>query len=566
MIKTRRKYILIFVALLVVWNVFSWLVARSFYHSRVDEIIAQKTKLSRDRAGDLADSITRNLSYLDGIPDLLSQLLRVKNATMRFGEGAKPSALPLKERKKRWTNDPVLNNLSQYLELAKVSLNADIIFVINAGGDCIAASNWNTKGTTIGTNFVDREYYRENKAGRRGRQYAVGKTTNIPGLYFSTPVMIDGHFLGAVVAKIDVPNLSFMVHEINAFVIDKNGVIVLARDKKLEMHAMPGALINRQTEQMQVARYKRSSFPAFQIGGWGDGQFPALMRFQDEHNPYVYSVRDIPLYDMKAYVVDRVDEYHSLDVDKLWFAFLLGMSGSVLILMAGGLILYLTSLKAKGIALERANRAEQRIISISEETQQRIGGELHDDLGQLLTGVAFMSEVLSQKLSNKGYAEAAEASKITDFINEAIDKTRRLAQGLYPVELKAAGLPAMLDNLALNTEWIYHINCEFVSVYDQSIEDPLTVIHLFRIAQEAVNNAVKHGNPAKITLRLSSTPHAITLEISDDGSGIALPAGPDSGAGMGLRSMQYRASLLGGTLHLAALPQGGTRLVVNLPA
>ena len=135
MIKTRRKYILIFVALLVVWNVFSWLVARSFYLSRVDEIIAQKTKLSRDRASDLADSITRNLSYLDGIPDLLSQLLRVKNATMRFGEGAKPSALPLVERRKRWTNDPVLNNLSQYLELAKVSLNADIIFVINAGGD-----------------------------------------------------------------------------------------------------------------------------------------------------------------------------------------------------------------------------------------------------------------------------------------------------------------------------------------------------------------------------------------------------------------------------------------------
>ena len=559
--KNQYKIALTIVALIFLWNISAWLITRNFYIARVGEIVGQKTELSSERAGDLADSIERNLSYLHGISDLLSKSSAVKNATLRFGQDT--SALTLDERRERWTKDPALNDLSQYLAIAKVNLHTDIVFVINAAGDCIAASNWNTQESTIGTNFVDREYYQKNKNGQRGIQYAVGKTTNIPGIYFSTPVMIDGHFLGAVVTKIDVPRLSFLVKELDAFVTDENGVIVLASDKHLEMRSLPGASIDRMPEQKRIARYKRSSFSVFQIDSWGDNKFPSLMRFQDEDVPHVFSSNEIPRYGMKAYVADHIDEYSSLNQDAAWFAFLLGMSGSVLILMVGGSILYIATIKAKEVALERANRAERRIISISEDTQQRIGRELHDDLGQLLTGVAFMSEVLSQKLSNQDRAEAKQASKITAYINEAISKASILARGLYPVELKEADLPAMLKNLAKNTEGIYPVKCQFTCECEHAIEDPLVVINLFRIAQEAVNNAIKHGSPANISLKLVSLPTVIKLEICDDGFGINQTS--NTKAGLGLRSIQYRASLLGGTMQILALPEGGTILTVNLP-
>lgn len=565
MTNKQFKIILAAVFLIFLWNISAWFFAKNYYIDRVQEVVEQKTKLSQERAGDLANSIQRNLNYLHGIPDLLSQLLRVKSATSRFGPNATPSVLPLDERKKRWTEDQGLNDLNRYLALAEVSLNADIIYVVNAGGDCIAASNWNKPGSTVGTNFVDRDFFQKNKNGQRGMQYAVGKTTHIPGLYFSTPVIIDGHFMGAVVAKIDVPDLSFLINELDAFVTDENGVIVLARDKKLEMLSLPGASVARMPGEKSFARYRRSDFPVFQMESWGDKEFPSLMRVQNGNSPLIFASNDIPQYGMKAYVGAKIDEINSLTRDAFWFAFLLGISGSVLILMACGAILYVSSIKATAVALGRANIAERRIIGLSEDTQQRIGRELHDDLGQLLTGIAFMSELLFKNLTNQGHPEAQEASKITAFINEAISKTRNLAQGLYPVEMKEAGLPAMLENLAKNAEAIYPISCEFICENECRIDDPLAAINLFRIAQEAVNNAIKHGNPTKITLKLVSESTAITLEITDDGSGIKNLDGSDTKEGLGMHSMQYRASLLGGALHISALPGGGTSVTVSFP-
>lgn len=216
-------------------------------------------------------------------------------------------------------------------------------------------------------------------------------------------------------------------------------------------------------------------------------------------------------------------------------------------------------------ALERANMAERRIISISEDTQQQIGQELHDDLGQLLTGVAFMSEVLTQKLKRQSPSDMEDASKITALINEAIHKTRKLAHSLYPVELKEMGLPAMLKKFADDVETMFGIRCEFTCDTNLQIDDPDIAIHLFRITQEAVNNALKHSGATKIMLKLLSSPTMITLEIADDGCGIGNPVGPETKEGLGMHTMQYRASLLGATMHIGETPGGGASITINLP-
>ena len=213
-------------------------------------------------------------------------------------------------------------------------------------------------------------------------------------------------------------------------------------------------------------------------------------------------------------------------------------------------------------ALKRAKMAEHKILNISEETRERIGQELHDNLGQHLTGVAFLSEVLSTKLKKQGWADMQLVSKITSLINEAVLNTRQLAQGLYPVELKAAGLQAMLSQLANHVRSIYKIDCEVE--FDEMFwaEGPDVAINLFRIAQEASNNAIKHGGATQIIIKTSAAPDFCTLEISDNGRGLNWRG---EHSGLGMHTMQYRASLVGATLRFDVSSNGGTSVVVSFP-
>ena len=560
---SRSKIILVAVFLIVVWNISAWLIANNYYVAREEKAVEQETRLSQERAGDLADSIQRNLNYIAGIPDLVAQTVRVKNAISRFGASSTPSSQPLEMRKRRWTDDPVLKDLSLYLRQVQRDLHVDLIYVVDAAGDCIAAGNLNTPGSSIGMDFAERDFFQANKHGQRGMQYAVGKTTHIPGLFFSSPVFIKGRFMGAVVAKSDVPNLTSLIKQVSSFVTDANGVIILAQDKTREMRALPGAPIAAISGKDRFDRYRRRDFPLMQIEPWGDNNFTSLMRVQNSAAPHVLMSTEIHEYGMRVYADTEVSEIRTLGRDESWFAFLLGMSGSVLIMIASGAVFYVDSVKAAEVALDRASIAERRIITVSEETQQRIGRELHDDLGQHLTGIAFRSEVLYQGLKKQGHRDWEEASKITTLINEAINKTRRLAQGLYPVEMKHAGLHAMLGQLADNVESIYQIECEFIGDAECTIGDPLALISLFRITQEAVNNAIKHSGATKIILKMASTPTVMTLEIADNGCGIGKIAGAKEGLGM--HTMHYRASLLGAIFHIAEQPAGGTRVAISLP-
>ena len=219
---------------------------------------------------------------------------------------------------------------------------------------------------------------------------------------------------------------------------------------------------------------------------------------------------------------------------------------------------------AAEMALARAKLAERKIIEISEETQQQIGRELHDDLGQQLTGVAFMAEVLRQQLRSQERPEAENAAKITALINEAITKAHNLAHGLYPVEMKESGLRPMLMRLANNTQSIYGIDCEFNCDGEPKIISPLANTNVFRIVQEAVHNAVKHSGATKITIAMAATPENLSVEVTDNGRGIGSNEELEKKGGLGMRTMQYRASLLNAALDISQLPGGGTRVAITL--
>ncbi len=206
-------------------------------------------------------------------------------------------------------------------------------------------------------------------------------------------------------------------------------------------------------------------------------------------------------------------------------------------------------------------RLEQEVLTISESEQRRIGQDLHDGLGQHLAGIELMSQVLEQRLRKKpkADAEAEQADRISRHVREAIQQTRMLARGLSPVGLEADGLMGALRQLARNTESIFQVACQFECDPPVLVADHDASTHLFRIAQEAVSNAIKHGRAKTILIELQGGPRNLVLRVSDQGAGF--PKETSGPPGMGLRIMQYRAGMLGGSLSIERPPNGGVRIV-----
>jgi PAS domain S-box-containing protein len=212
-----------------------------------------------------------------------------------------------------------------------------------------------------------------------------------------------------------------------------------------------------------------------------------------------------------------------------------------------------------GIDITERRRLEQEILQISELEQRRIGQDLHDGLCQHLAATELMTEIVQQKIAKKSKADADRVAEIAKQVREAISQTRLLARGLSPVVLESEGLMSALQELADYTERMFRVGCHFVCPQPVLIHNHTTATHLYRIAQEAVSNAVRHGKAKRITISLQRTPEHMALQIQDDGVG--LPLDSSRAKGMGLRIMQYRAAMVGGALTVQNRPQGGTSVL-----
>ncbi|MHC4094360.1 MAG: PAS domain S-box protein [Planctomycetota bacterium] len=189
-------------------------------------------------------------------------------------------------------------------------------------------------------------------------------------------------------------------------------------------------------------------------------------------------------------------------------------------------------------------RLEEEILEISRREEQRIGQDLHDVVGQRLTGIAFLIKALQRRLAEQTLPEASAAAEIASMASETIIETRTLAKGLCPVDLTADGLMTALQEHAANVEELYDIVCTFKCDRPVLVHEGAVATHLYRIAQEAVNNATKHAQAQRIEITIAADDERrVTLTVRDDGVG--LPDDFDRTDGMGLRIMNYRASHTG---------------------
>lgn len=214
------------------------------------------------------------------------------------------------------------------------------------------------------------------------------------------------------------------------------------------------------------------------------------------------------------------------------------------------------------INLNERKSIEKKFVEISEKEQRRIGQDLHDSLGQILTGISFISKGLEQKLAGKQVVEANQAATITKLVNEALINMRSLVRILNPVKLEADGFILAIQELAENIKKTFGISCrinldEPVFVYDNSI-----ATHLYRIVQEATNNAIRHGNAKNIEINIRSSDNRLFIATKDDGPGF--PPVLEMKDGMGLNIIKYRAKMIGASLKISQCPDGGTVVECDL--
>jgi len=208
-------------------------------------------------------------------------------------------------------------------------------------------------------------------------------------------------------------------------------------------------------------------------------------------------------------------------------------------------------------------RLEQEVLRISEHERHRIGQDLHDGLGQMLTGISLINRNIASSLKDENHPLADEVSDITNLVKEADEYARSLSRGLIPVEFEGQGLKAALERMMKNAEKLFNITCRFDAPDNIYFEDSTNLTHLYRIVQEATSNAVKHGNASEVDISIKNYDERLVIKIEDNGTGFSDDWEKDRG--LGVRIMQFRSRLIGANLEIKnGKKLGGAAIIVTM--
>jgi two-component system, NarL family, sensor histidine kinase UhpB len=214
-------------------------------------------------------------------------------------------------------------------------------------------------------------------------------------------------------------------------------------------------------------------------------------------------------------------------------------------------------------AVEERTRLEHELLEITEKERKRLGLDLHDDLGQRLTGIALIIKALEVKLSKKRLPEATDAKKLHSLVDQAINHAHGLAHDLASLDSEEEDISLALKALAKRAKEMFPISCRFRRMGDNASLPSTSVRQLYKIAQEAVTNAIKHGKASEVQIALANTGEHIVIKVKNNG--LPFPDLKEQNPGMGLRIMRYRANVIGASLDVRANGGEGTVVTCSLP-
>lgn len=206
---------------------------------------------------------------------------------------------------------------------------------------------------------------------------------------------------------------------------------------------------------------------------------------------------------------------------------------------------------------------EHELVGLAEREQRRMGNELHDSLGNHLRGLHYLAALLHKSLAAETSSHQEDARRLSELLEEAAELARGLAHGLQPVPPVPSGLMHALQQLAARTQTFYQMDCRFKCGHRVFLKNEEAATHLYRIAQEALSNAMKHSHARRIQITLTENRRSVVLRVRDDGIGISRASTHRSG--MGLAIMRHRAQVAHGWLVVGKHPSGGTEVLCSVP-
>lgn len=337
--------------------ILAWVGSVRFADVRINRLIEREMAQAELEAKLVSAHLNHRLAQARSIPLTLSQDPSIQMALARFGPNVQPSGLSMAERGEMWRTDALLQPISTRMSHMVEKFELTSLWLSNAAGDTVAEGHALDVNAFIGANYVDRAYFKAAQQGLSGRQFAIGRVTNVYGLYFSSPVQIEGRFVGMVGVGLAVPKLSAVIEQVSAVVTDDLGVIVLAKDSALLMHTMPGATVNTLSAEDRDRRYKRQNFDVVDIKPAAMDGLQSLYWWLNSERPHV--LKSHPTNDgaLHVYVLrDLGEPFSNSQRDQVWWFALVCLLVLLTVALVAGATQFLITTQKKRDALQNLNQ------------------------------------------------------------------------------------------------------------------------------------------------------------------------------------------------------------------
>ncbi len=374
-LRTRwaRRWALVVLLLMLAWTALAWQLNAQRYRERMDRTVESATAQARARGVLVEDGLRQGLAQLDGVAHMLTRLPAVRHAMTAAGPGALLVAEPVPELRSALQARPELAAVDDFLAYSAEELGADLIYLLDDAGNCIAASDAGTAGSVVGQHQSDPAFFEQTRVQHGARLFAVGKATGIAGMYFSAAIYDEGRFTGVVVVKRNTRSLAALVVHEGAFVVDSLGVVILAQDPRLQLKALDGARVFALKPIERSSRYRTDTLPLLHIEPWDSAVAAPLRRIDDDPVPQVLERRHMEHEGLDVYVAQPVHEVENLVRERVVSFVLLALAGAgAIALVAAGL----GGWRSRRSVLDAVDRIGQANLKLSVEVAERQRAEV----------------------------------------------------------------------------------------------------------------------------------------------------------------------------------------------
>ena len=394
-LRTRwaRRWALVVLLLMAAWTLLAGVLNEHQYRERVRRTVDAATAQARARQELVEDGLGNGLARLAGVAHMLTRLPTVRHAVTAAGPAAQTSLEPTPVLRATLQAQPELAAMDDFLASSAEELGADLIYLRDDQGNCVASSDAGTATSLVGQHMSDRQFFEQTRDQRTARLFAVGHSTGIPGMYFSAAIVDEGRFIGAVFVKRNTRSLAALVGHEGAFVVDAMGVVIMAQDPRLLLRALPGGRAGLLTPAEREALYVRPDLVPLRIQPWDEDVAPSLRRIGDDPVPQVLVQRHMEREGLDVYVAEPVPLLENLARDRAVNFALLALAGiGAIALVAAGLGGW-RSRRSVLDAVERIGQANRK-LSVEVAERQRAEVALRESREYLLVHEARLRALL----------------------------------------------------------------------------------------------------------------------------------------------------------------------------